>query len=195
MSVGKAHGEAPLDYASEAMGALTAYMAYTSRGETFRDCGAAGRALRPTTRAKLFSMRAAASSISPAPVAMSTSAGGMLRAEILSASVGHATHWPTYRLKWEQVGSLHKRFAECNEQVGAVGLAEQSPSYRKSRVLFKLHEQWHDLKWSGEPKMSWGRLRQLEGQALRALQAGVGAGRRCFNGCRRVLTSGSERIQ
>jgi sulfur-oxidizing protein SoxA len=48
----------------------------------------------------------------------------------LSASIGHTTHWPTYRLKWEQVGGLQKRFVECNEQVGAIGLAQQSRAYR-----------------------------------------------------------------
>jgi sulfur-oxidizing protein SoxA len=57
-------------------------------------------------------------------------AGSMLRAERLSASLGHTTHWPVYRLKWKEVGPLHKRFAECNSQVRAVPLEPQSESYR-----------------------------------------------------------------
>lgn len=125
----KAHGEAPLDYASETMGALTAYMAYTSRGETFAiTVPPEGLAAYNEGKAFFYARRGQLNfSCAGCHVA---SAGGMLRAEILSASVGHATHWPTYRLKWEQVGSLHKRFNECNEQVGAEGLPEQSASYR-----------------------------------------------------------------
>ena len=57
--------------------------------------------------------------------------GMKLRAEVLSASVGHVTHWPTYRFKWQEVGPLHRRFVECNEQVGAEGLPYQSQSYRE----------------------------------------------------------------
>ena len=57
-------------------------------------------------------------------------AGNLLRAERLSASLGHVTHWPVYRFKWEDVGSLHKRFQECNSQVGAEPFDEQSEPYR-----------------------------------------------------------------
>ena len=57
-------------------------------------------------------------------------AGNMLRAERLSATVGHATHWPVYRLKWKEVGPLHRRFMECNSQVRGVPLEPQSESYR-----------------------------------------------------------------
>ena len=125
----QAHSEAPLAYASEAMGALSAYMAYTSRGKAFAIAVPPEGLAAYNAGKAFFYARRGQLNFSCAGCHV-TSAGGMLRAEILSASVGHATHWPTYRLKWEQVGSLHKRFAECNEQVGAVGLAEQSPSYR-----------------------------------------------------------------
>ena len=54
----------------------------------------------------------------------------MLRAERLSAAIGHATHWPVYRGKWERVGVLHRRFQECNSQVRAEPLPHQSESYR-----------------------------------------------------------------
>ena len=44
-------------------------------------------------------------------------AGGQLRANILSQ--GQANGFPTYRLKWQKVGSLHRRFRGCNKQVRA----------------------------------------------------------------------------
>ena len=42
-------------------------------------------------------------------------AGGQLRANILSQ--GMPNGFPTYRLKWQKVGSLHRRFRGCNKQV------------------------------------------------------------------------------
>jgi len=44
-------------------------------------------------------------------------AGGQLRANVLSQ--GQANGFPTYRLKWQKVGSLHRRFRGCNKQVRA----------------------------------------------------------------------------
>lgn len=43
--------------------------------------------------------------------------GQMLRANLLSQ--GQANGFPTYRLKWQKVGSLHRRFRGCNKQVRA----------------------------------------------------------------------------
>ncbi len=44
-------------------------------------------------------------------------AGGMLRAQLLSQ--GQSNGFPTYRLKWQKVGSLQRRFRGCNKQVRA----------------------------------------------------------------------------
>lgn len=53
-----------------------------------------------------------------------------MRAETLSASLGHTSHWPVYRFQWEEVGTLHRRFIRCNEQVRAEPLEAQSETYR-----------------------------------------------------------------
>ena len=42
-------------------------------------------------------------------------AGNMLRANLLSQ--GMSNGFPTYRLKWQGLGSLHRRFRGCNKQV------------------------------------------------------------------------------
>lgn len=41
--------------------------------------------------------------------------GGQIRANILSQ--GQSNGFPTYRLKWQKVGSLHRRFRGCNSMV------------------------------------------------------------------------------
>jgi sulfur-oxidizing protein SoxA len=125
----EAAGDEPWDYLGQNINALTAFIAYESRGEPIDvevpeealDAYEDGRAFYYTRRGQL---NFACSSCHI------TMAGNLLRAERLSASVGHATHWPVYRLKWREVGPLHRRFMECNEQVRAVALAPQSESYR-----------------------------------------------------------------
>lgn len=42
-------------------------------------------------------------------------AGGVIRANTLSE--GQTTGFPVYRLKWQKVGSTHRRFRGCNKQV------------------------------------------------------------------------------
>lgn len=44
-------------------------------------------------------------------------AGNMVRADLLSE--GYTNGFPTYRLKWQKLGSLHRRLRGCNRQVRA----------------------------------------------------------------------------
>jgi sulfur-oxidizing protein SoxA len=125
------NGEASLEYDGQELMNLIAYMAYASRGhlvavdaptsEAARKAYEAGKRFYTTRRGQL---NFACSSCHVQLV------GNRLRAERLSASLGHVTHWPVYRFKWEQVGGLHKRFAECNSQVGAEPFAAQGDTYR-----------------------------------------------------------------
>jgi sulfur-oxidizing protein SoxA len=57
-------------------------------------------------------------------------AGKRIRSELLSPLFGQISGWPTYRLKWGEIGSLHRRFSECLEQIKAQPLTEQSKDYR-----------------------------------------------------------------
>ncbi len=46
-------------------------------------------------------------------------AGLNARAETLSPSLGHVSHFPVYRSKWQEMGTLHRRFAGCMTNVRA----------------------------------------------------------------------------
>ncbi len=126
-----AAGEEVLDWDSEELAALMAYIAMESRGQTVAvkvpdDPGAqaayaAGKQFYYQRRGQL---NFACSSCHLQATGM------MLRAERLSAAVGHVTHWPVYRGKWQRVGILHRRFRECNSQVRAEPLPMQSEAYR-----------------------------------------------------------------
>jgi sulfur-oxidizing protein SoxA len=54
-------------------------------------------------------------------------AGNMIRANLLSQ--GQSNGFPTYRLKWQGVGSLHRRFRGCNSQVRAEKLPFGTDDY------------------------------------------------------------------
>ena len=62
--------------------------------------------------------------------------GGQLRANTLSQ--GQSNGFPTYRLKWQSVGSLHRRFRGCNKQVRAEPFAFGADEY----VNLELYLAW-----------------------------------------------------
>jgi sulfur-oxidizing protein SoxA len=51
----------------------------------------------------------------------------LLRTEVLSQ--GQTNGFPTYRLSWQTLGSVQRRFRECNDQIRAEPLAYGAPEY------------------------------------------------------------------
>ncbi|MEZ5935310.1 MAG: sulfur oxidation c-type cytochrome SoxA [Alphaproteobacteria bacterium] len=62
--------------------------------------------------------------------------GMHIRADMLSQ--GQSNGFPTYRLKWQGLGSLHRRFKGCNEQVRAEPYERGSDEY----VNLELYLAW-----------------------------------------------------
>ena len=126
------NGEEPLPWLTDELAQISAYMAYTSRGNKMnvvipddpRALAAyeAGKEYYYTRRGQLeFACENC----------HMQSAGNMLRADRLSGMLGQATHWPVYRSKWGEIGTLHKRFMECNLQVRVKPYEPQSQVYRE----------------------------------------------------------------
>ncbi|MGH1482435.1 MAG: sulfur oxidation c-type cytochrome SoxA [Geminicoccales bacterium] len=63
-------------------------------------------------------------------------AGTKIRADTLSQ--GQSNGFPTYRLKWQKLGSLHRRFKGCNDQVRAKPFKRGSDEY----VNLELYLAW-----------------------------------------------------
>jgi sulfur-oxidizing protein SoxA len=59
-----------------------------------------------------------------------TSVGLRVRADRLSASLGHPTHFPVYRSKLSGMITLHQRFSGCVRDVRAKPFELQSPEFR-----------------------------------------------------------------
>ena len=61
--------------------------------------------------------------------------GNMVRANTLSE--GQANGFPTYRLKWQKVGSIHRRFRGCNTQVRSTPYGYGSDEYVNLELFVK----------------------------------------------------------
>ncbi len=128
----EANGEKPLRYKRGDIAAISAYMAYTSRGNELDikvptdDPGAMAWYERGK---QMFYGKRGQLNMSCADCHV-YNAGMYIRSELLSPAVGQITHFPVYRSKWGSLGTLHRRYAGCNEQVRAKPFDAQSPEYR-----------------------------------------------------------------
>ncbi|MGR9044869.1 MAG: sulfur oxidation c-type cytochrome SoxA [Gammaproteobacteria bacterium] len=126
------NGEPPLPYLKGEIASLLAYLAYTSRGRpiTIEIPDADPRALAAYQQGKdYYYQRRGQLNFSCASCHVQN-AGKLLRSELLSPSLGHTSHWPVYRLKWGGMGTLHRRFIGCHEQIRATPPLPQSPELR-----------------------------------------------------------------
>ena len=128
----EANGEEPLKYKKGPMASLVAYMAYESRGQKVNveipedD----PKALEAFEKGKQFYFARRGQLNFSCATCHALNAGNVLRTEILSPAYGHTTHFPVYRSKWGEMGTLHRRFSGCNKQVRAKDFKAQGEEYR-----------------------------------------------------------------
>jgi sulfur-oxidizing protein SoxA len=125
------NGEKPLGYKKGAIAAISAYMAYTSRGNKLNIVIPDDpRAMAAYESGKEFYYSKRGQLNFSCADCHVYNAGMMVRADKLSPALGHPTHFPVYRSKWNDMGTLHRRFDGCNKQVRATPLASQGEEYR-----------------------------------------------------------------
>lgn len=128
----KRNGEKPLSYYKGGqMADISAYMAYTSRGNKFDvkipnsqealDAYEAGK--------KLYFTKVGQLNFSCADCHVYQT-GSKLRADIPSPGIGHSTHFPAYRSGAGRLVTLHERFAGCLNRVRAKPFKAQNEEYR-----------------------------------------------------------------
>jgi sulfur-oxidizing protein SoxA len=126
------HGEPALPYDSTEMLALTSWIAYASRGRSLAiEVPDDPRALAAYEEGKRFFYTKRGRLNLACVDCHGRYAGAFIRGDHLSASLGHPTHFPVYRLKLGGMVSLHKRFHGCIRDVGAEPFEEQSSEYRR----------------------------------------------------------------
>ena len=127
----EANGEPPLSYVDDEMAALTAYMAFTSRGKPFDikipddpralDAYQNGKRYFYTRRGQLNFSCATCHVQNP---------GERMRAEVLAPALGILNAMPIYRSEWGGMGTISRRFTTCNSQIRGIPLDPQDEEYR-----------------------------------------------------------------
>jgi L-cysteine S-thiosulfotransferase len=127
----EANGEKPFDYSKDDMAALTAYMAFTSRGKPM-DIKVPDdpRALTAYTKGKeYFYTRRGQLNFSCASCHVQNP-GNHIRTEVLAPALGIMNAMPIYRSAWGGMGTTSRRLRSCNSQVRATPLKAESEEYR-----------------------------------------------------------------
>lgn len=127
----EANGEQPYSYLGDDMAALTAYMAFTSRGKPFDiKIPNDARALAAYENGeKYFYARRGQLNFSCASCHVQ-SPGAHIRTEVLAPALGILAAMPIYRSVWGSMVTVSRRFVTCNSQVRDVPLAPQDENYR-----------------------------------------------------------------
>src|SRR5689334_25026146 len=127
----EANGEAPYSYVKDEMAALTAYMAFTSRGKPMDiKIPDDPRALAAYENGKeYFYTRRGQLNFSCATCHVQRP-GERIRAEILAPALGIVNAMPIYRSEWSGMGTTSRRFTTCNSQIRGVPLNPQDDEYR-----------------------------------------------------------------
>jgi sulfur-oxidizing protein SoxA len=127
----EANGEKAISYTGDDMAALTAYMAFTSRGKPFDiKIPDDSRALEAYENGKrYFYTRRGQLNFSCATCHVQNP-GERLRAEVLAPALGILNAMPIYRSEWGGMGTTSRRLITCNSQVRGVPLQPQAEEYR-----------------------------------------------------------------
>jgi sulfur-oxidizing protein SoxA len=108
---------------------VSAFLAYNARGQKIdvkidsegaRKAYEAGRALYIEPRGQLGLSCAKCHTYN---------AGRKARSNLLSPHLGHTTHFPVFRAKWQALGTLHRRYVGCNKNMRAKPFKAQGTEY------------------------------------------------------------------
>lgn len=122
-------------YESKEMIGMASFIGYQSRGMTMNvDIG--GKATPFFQKGKAFFYERRGQMDMACSHCHEDNAGNMIRANLLSEA--QVNGFPTYRLKWQGVGTLHRRFKGCNDNIRAAPYKRGSDEY----VNLELYLAW-----------------------------------------------------
>lgn len=125
------NGEQALKYGKGDIAYISSYMAFTSRDKkiniTIPDDP---RAKEAYDAGKMFFYARRGQLNMACATCHMANAGKRLRADTLSPALGQVSHFPAFRFKWDDVGTLQRRYAGCNTQIRSKPFKLQSEQYR-----------------------------------------------------------------
>lgn len=143
------NGESPLGYEDPTMLSIMAYLASLSRGFPINVENPAkhAAALKAYEKGKHFYYaRRGQMNLSCAHCHVDYS-GRTLRGNLLGPALGQVSHFPVYRSEWGTVGTLHRRFSGCLNQMDVKPFEAQSEQYRD--LEYFLSYMSNGLTWNG----------------------------------------------
>ncbi|RVU31174.1 sulfur oxidation c-type cytochrome SoxA [Neptunomonas marina] len=126
------NGEKPLKWGKGEIARISAYMAWTSRDNVFdiKIPEDDPRALAAYLEGKkFFYSKRGQLNLSCANCHLQGS-NVRIRADLPSPALGHVSHFPVFRSKWGELGTLHRRYKGCHKDSRSKPQEMQSDIYR-----------------------------------------------------------------
>jgi sulfur-oxidizing protein SoxA len=128
----ESNGEKPFKWGKGPIAQVSAYMAWTSRDNVFDikipegDEGALAAYLEGK---KFFYTKRGQLNLSCANCHVQGS-NIRIRADLASPALGHTSHFPVFRSKWGELGTLHRRYKGCHKDSRSKPLGMQHETFR-----------------------------------------------------------------
>lgn len=124
------NGEKPYKWKKGNIAAVSAHIAFAGRGGKISVQPKTEKALAWYNKGKqFFYAKRGQLNLSCADCHV-YNASRKARGDILSPMLGHVSHFPVFRSKWGNMGTLHRRYGGCNKNVRAKPFKAQSDEYK-----------------------------------------------------------------
>lgn len=124
------NGEKPFKWKKGKIAAVSAHVAYAGRGGKIDVQPKTEKALAWYNKGKSFFYTKRGQLNMSCADCHVYNANNKVRAEPLSPALGQVTHFPVFRSKWGELGTLHRRYGGCNKNIRAKPFKAQSDQYR-----------------------------------------------------------------
>ena len=124
------NGEKPFKWKKGNIAAVSAHVAYAGRGGKIDVQPKTEKAIAWYNKGKSFFYTKRGQLNMSCADCHVYNANNKVRAEPLSPALGQVTHFPVFRSKWGELGTLHRRYGGCNKNIRAKPFKAQSDQYR-----------------------------------------------------------------
>ncbi len=109
---------------------ISAYLAYNARGQVINVKIESEGARKAYEAGRNFFLQPRGQLGLSCAKCHTYNSGRKARSNILSSNIGHTSHFPVFRAKWQNIGTLHRRYAGCNKNMRVKPQKAQSETYR-----------------------------------------------------------------
>lgn len=122
-------GKKALKWKKGKMAQVSAYLAYNARGQKVNVKIESEGARKAYEEGRQFYIQPRGQFGLSCAKCHTYNAGRKARANTLSPNLGHTTHFPVFRAKWQNLGTLHRRYGGCNKNMRAKPMKAQGTEY------------------------------------------------------------------